>query len=98
LKAIVGTVQDSKGTCQENNMNTLFSQNVKTYVKDEGAGSPILFLHGAPDSAEMWNGVIRRLSSHYRCLAPDLPGFGRSVASANFDYSLDSQAVGWTGW
>ena len=39
---------------------------------------PILFLHGLGDEADTWRGVIPLLSAGYRCLAPDLPGFGRS--------------------
>lgn len=73
-------------------MKTLVSQRVNTYLTDEGSGAPILFLHGAPDSAEMWNGVMSRLRDRYRCLAADLPGFGRSAAPADFDYALDNQA------
>ncbi len=73
-------------------MNWLTSQGVKTYLSEEGVGAPTLFLHGAPDSADMWQGVIASLNGRYRCIAPDLPGFGRSIAPANFDYSLDNQA------
>lgn len=73
-------------------MKTLLSENVNTYVHEEGSGSPVLFLHGAPDSGEMWSGVIERVCQAYRCLAPDLPGFGRSVALANFDYALENRA------
>jgi pimeloyl-ACP methyl ester carboxylesterase len=71
---------------------TVMSQNVQTYVAQAGAGSPILFLHGAPDSSAMWNGLIGQLSDNYHCIALDLPGFGQSVAPANFDYSLENRA------
>jgi pimeloyl-ACP methyl ester carboxylesterase len=49
------------------------------HCRAEGSGQPILFLHGIPDSGRAWDGVIARLSGHYRCLAPDLPGFGASA-------------------
>lgn len=55
-------------------------------------GPPVLLLHGIPDSADIWNGVIPHLRGHYRCVAPDLPGFGRSTAPKDFDYSLDGMA------
>ncbi|MBA3533503.1 MAG: alpha/beta hydrolase [Ardenticatenales bacterium] len=58
-----------------------------------GAGQPTLFLHGNPDSSELWQGVIARLNNHYRCLAPDLPGFGRSLVPAGFDGSLEQMAA-----
>ena len=71
---------------------SLIVQGVSVYLADCGSGTPILFLHGAPDSAEMWNGVIERMKDGYRCFAPDLPGFGRSQAPANFTCSLENMA------
>ena len=71
---------------------SLIVQGVNVYLTESGAGSPILFLHGAPDSAELWSGVIEHLKDHYRCFAPDLPGFGRSTAPAAFDCSLENIA------
>lgn len=62
------------------------------YLLDEGAGTPTLFLHGNPDSADLWLDVIARLKDKYRCLAIDLPGFGRSEVPANFEVSLDGYA------
>ena len=49
-------------------------QHVDVYPEEHSAGEPVLFLHGVPDSAQMWDGVIEHLESLYRCLAPDLPG------------------------
>jgi pimeloyl-ACP methyl ester carboxylesterase len=71
---------------------SLMIQGVKVYLTDCGSGSPLLFLHGAPDSAEMWSGVIEQLKDQYRCFAPDLPGFGRSLAPADFNCSLENMA------
>lgn len=67
-------------------------QNGDIYLEDRGAGEPVLFLHGVPDSAEMWDGVIERLEGQYRCIAPDLPGLGRSVAPPNVSCSLEHMA------
>jgi pimeloyl-ACP methyl ester carboxylesterase len=61
-------------------------------VVEEGDGQPVLFLHGNPDSADLWSGVIERLKGKYRCIAIDLPGFGRSEAPASFDATLESEA------
>jgi pimeloyl-ACP methyl ester carboxylesterase len=49
------------------------------HVRESGTpGSPaILFLHGVGNSGRMWRKHMARLSA-YHCLAPDLPGFGRS--------------------
>ncbi len=67
-------------------------QGVHTYLAEGGSGSPILFLHGAPDSADMWENVIKPLKKDFHCFAPDLPGFGRSTAPANFKCSLENMA------
>jgi len=71
---------------------SLVIQGVNVYLTDFGSGSPILFLHGAPDSAEMWRGVIEHLKDQHCCFAPDLPGFGRSLAPADFNCSLENMA------
>jgi pimeloyl-ACP methyl ester carboxylesterase len=50
------------------------------YVHESGApGSPaVLFLHGAGTSGRMWRDHLAVLGERFHCLAPDLPGFGRS--------------------
>jgi haloalkane dehalogenase len=46
---------------------------------DEGEGEPVVFLHGEPTWSYLWRKVIPPVrEAGYRCLAPDLPGFGRS--------------------
>ncbi|RMH22410.1 MAG: alpha/beta fold hydrolase, partial [Acidobacteria bacterium] len=72
---------------------TIDAGSMPVYLLDEGAGPPVLFLHGNPDSAELWRGVIDRLAGRCRCLAPDLPGFGRTPAPADFDCSLPRLAA-----
>ena len=49
------------------------------YVAESGmAGSPaILFIHGMGQSGRIWQGHMAKLID-FHCLAPDLPGFGRS--------------------
>ncbi len=37
-----------------------------------------LFLHGLGDEADTWRHLIHPIAEHWRVLAPDLPGFGRS--------------------
>jgi pimeloyl-ACP methyl ester carboxylesterase len=44
-----------------------------------GAGSPVLFVHGATGTGEYeWGELAARLSPHFRCILPDLRGHGRS--------------------
>ena len=45
---------------------------------DEGAGDPVLSLHGNPTSSYLWRNIIPYLSDRARCLAPDLVGMGDS--------------------
>ncbi|WP_044934547.1 alpha/beta fold hydrolase [Pseudacidobacterium ailaaui] len=61
-------------------------------ITDCGEGKPALvFLHYWGGSHRTWTPVIARLSDRYRCIAPDLRGwgeFGKRVA----DCSLEQQA------
>jgi pimeloyl-ACP methyl ester carboxylesterase len=72
-------------------IHTLNIQNLRIRVKDHGHGQPVLFMHGNPDSSEMWTQVIEALPQGYRCLAPDLPGFGESGAAVGFDWSIKNR-------
>lgn len=68
-------------------------QGAATHVEQFGEGRPALFLHGVPDSAELWSRVLGEASRKYRCIAPDLPGFRRSQLPQNFVFSLDGYAA-----
>ena len=50
----------------------------KMHYIDEGAGDPILFLHGNPTSSYLWRNIIPYLVPHGRCIALDLIGMGKS--------------------
>ena len=50
----------------------------KLHYVDEGAGDPILFLHGNPTSSYLWRNIIPYVSSKGRAIALDLIGMGRS--------------------
>jgi 3-oxoadipate enol-lactonase len=51
-------------------------------------GEPVVFLHGNLETGEIWYGWVPRMAQRYRLYRPDLPGFGRSKAPANFEWSL----------
>ncbi|MGB9184353.1 MAG: haloalkane dehalogenase [Solirubrobacteraceae bacterium] len=54
---------------------------------DEGDGRPVLFLHGEPTWSFLWRHVIPPVrDAGFRCLAPDLPGFGRSDKPIDIDW------------
>ena len=58
---------------------------------DEGEGPPVIFFHGEPTWSFLWRKVIPPVrDAGYRCIAPDLPGFGRSDKPTAIDwYSYD---------
>ena len=58
----------------------------KMHYLDEGAGDPIIFIHGNPSWSFQFRNVIKELSNEYRCIAPDLIGFGLSDKPADWSY------------
>ncbi|GBQ65554.1 non-heme chloroperoxidase [Ameyamaea chiangmaiensis NBRC 103196] len=58
------------------------------YYKDWGAGQPVLFSHGWPLDADMWDSQMLHLARNgYRAIAFDRRGFGRSSQPWNgYDY------------
>ena len=61
--------------------------------RDDGAGPPVVLLHGLGADHTMWNGVIPLLSSRFRVLAPDLRGHGRSPAPETARYGFEDLAA-----
>jgi pimeloyl-ACP methyl ester carboxylesterase len=51
-------------------------------------GEPVVFLHGAVELGDVWYGWVPRMAQRYRLYRPDLPGFGRSKAPADFEWSF----------
>jgi haloalkane dehalogenase len=58
---------------------------------DEGEGPSVLFFHGEPSWSFLWRKVIPPVrDGGYRCIVPDLPGFGRSDKPVEIEwYSYD---------
>jgi pimeloyl-ACP methyl ester carboxylesterase len=55
-------------------------------------GPPLVLLHGFSDRKDAFVESVRHLSSRYRVILPDLPGFGDAPAPPGFDYSIAHQA------
>ena len=53
-------------------------QGIEAVCVEQGAGDPLLLVHGWGAAASHWRRVWGRLVPRYRCLAPDLPGWGLS--------------------
>jgi valacyclovir hydrolase len=61
-------------------MPTLPLDGSDLYYEEQGAGTPLLLLHGFTGSGADLAGVADVLAAHdrYRVIRPDLPGYGRS--------------------
>lgn len=59
---------------------------------DEGAGPPVILIHGFAGSTFSWRHVIPDLAKGHRVIALDLPGFGFSDRNPELDYSQGAQA------
>lgn len=68
------------------------SDGSEVHYVDEGVGQIILMLHGNPTWSFLYRKMIMALKNDYRCIAPDYPGFGLSVASSEYDYFPASHA------
>jgi pimeloyl-ACP methyl ester carboxylesterase len=60
----------------------------RTFVRSEGEGDPLLFLHGT-FGLEGWPPFLADLARSFRVIAPDHPGFGRSEGLEHLDDVID---------
>jgi 3-oxoadipate enol-lactonase len=71
---------------------------LQVYYREDWLGAPwldgehVVFLHGNLEIGEIWYGWVPRMAQRMRLYRPDLPGFGRSKAPPNFDWSLANYA------
>lgn len=50
------------------------------HVRDQGSGTPVILLHGFPDTGDLWrNQVPALVDAGFRTIVPDLRGRGRSA-------------------
>ncbi len=64
------------------------------FIRDEGQGLPLLFIHGYPLNHTIWHNQFS-LAKRFRVIAADLPGFGKSSLNnmmSMYDYA-DLMAV-----
>ena len=52
---------------------TVVLDDARIEYTDTGAGSPVVFVHGAYVTGALWDDVIASLSAHHRCIAPTWP-------------------------
>jgi pimeloyl-ACP methyl ester carboxylesterase len=60
------------------------------YVRDDGSGTPVLLLHGFPDTGDLWRNQVPALNNAgFRTIVPDMRGRGRSSRPPSVaDYRL----------
>lgn len=74
---------------------TVQSEGVALAVRERGrpGRTPVLLLHGYPDSQEVWNGVAERLAGDFHVISYDVRGAGRSDRPPRrADYRLERLA------
>lgn len=59
------------------------SNNLRLHFEVQGAGAPVLLVHGYPLSGRLWDDVATHLADDYRLIIPDLRGHGASEAAAS---------------
>ncbi len=59
----------------------------RVHYVDEGAGPPLILLHGNPTWSFLYRDIIVGLRDQYRCIAVDYPGFGLSDAAPGYGYT-----------
>ena len=64
----------------------------RVHYVDEGEGPGVLMVHGTPTWSFLYRRLIASLRARYRCVAPDLPGFGLSERPAGWSYRPQDQA------
>ena len=62
----------------------------RLHYVDEGSGPPVLFVHGTPTWSYEWRHLIGALAPRWRCIAPDLLGFGLSDRPRDFPYTPEA--------
>jgi haloalkane dehalogenase len=65
---------------------------------DEGEGAPVIFMHGEPTWSYLWRKVIPPVrDAGFRCIAPDLAGFGASDKPVDLDWYTYERHVALAG-
>ena len=63
-------------------------EGLQLHYLEQGAGEPVLLLHGWPTSSFLWRNLIGPIAEHNRAIAIDLPGFGKSDKPLDPSYSF----------
>ncbi|MEU4577834.1 alpha/beta fold hydrolase [Nonomuraea sp. NPDC023979] len=66
---------------------------LRQHYVDEGAGPPVLFVHGNPSWSYLWRRPVAALRDRFRCVAPDHLGMGLSdkPSAEEYEHTLASR-------
>ncbi len=67
-------------------------EGVEIFYRIEGAGIPVLMLHGFGEDSSIWNNVLPSLHN-YQTILPDLPGTGVSQPMTGENVSMKDFAI-----
>lgn len=74
-------------------MPTIGINGANAYYRDQGVGPCVVMVHSSSSVSGQWRDLIDRLQDRFRCLAPDLLGYGRSGPWTGTDLYGDEQAI-----
>lgn len=80
----------------EINNQTIDIDGVRTHYLEAGKGPVLVLIHGGGSGADAWGnwrGCLEAYAAHFRTIAVDMPGFGRSERPdpAQFDYGQSNR-------
>lgn len=89
---------------QDNSINSRIGSNIETgkyveidkikiYYETYGQGTPLLLIHGGIGSIENFKKCIPKLASHFKVIALDSPGHGRSSQTDSLSYQFLSDKI-----
>ncbi len=68
----------------------------RQHYVDEGAGRPVILLHGQPTWGYIWRRFIPPLATTHRVVVPDHMGFGKSQTPPDREYTLRTHVANLT--
>ena len=88
VAGISGMVYGQEINYGSNSGKQLTIQDTKIYYEEYGSGLPLLLLHGGFGSIHDFEQVIPGLANHFRVIAVDSPGHGRSEQADSLSFEL----------
>ncbi|MCU4718108.1 alpha/beta fold hydrolase [Halapricum hydrolyticum] len=84
---------DEWTAAQDSATVTVDDHEVEMAYRDEGAGNPVVFLHGIPTNSYLFREQFEAVAAERRAIAPDMVGYGNSEMTDGFDRSIRAQEL-----